>query len=291
MRLASLLLCLSALLGSCSTASFDASQYVTVGTFNMEWLGDGVSDTKPRTDAEYLRMADIILKTDADVIGIQEVENEAALRKLLRYMDGWQGAVGTTARDQNVGVMWRPSVSVKVEGEYMPVAITVGRNRPGFVVECTKGDLSWRMMVVHLKSTSRYDSTAEMRDDSRRVRSHQVDVITAWSDSLLSNAIEKNVMIVGDFNDFPQRQNNATLTSLLGSSRMKFVTDGVKSCKEKNFTTIDHIVVNQDLYQRCIKGTERTENFRSFLTPADADMVSDHCPVLVRISTAPQRQN
>ena len=67
---------------SCSTSSFDTTQFVTIGTFNMEWLGDGVGDTKKRTDADYLRIADIIEKTGADVIGIQEVENEAALKKV-----------------------------------------------------------------------------------------------------------------------------------------------------------------------------------------------------------------
>ncbi|MBS1561832.1 MAG: endonuclease/exonuclease/phosphatase family protein [Bacteroidetes bacterium] len=276
---------------SCSTSSFDTTQFVTIGTFNMEWLGDGVGDTKKRTDADYLRIADIIEKTGADVIGIQEVENEAALKKVLRYLDGWKGVVGTTAREQNVGVLWRSSVSVNVEGEYMPVAIVPGRNRPGFVVNCTKGDLSWKMMVVHLKSTSRYDSTSEMREESRRVRAHQVDVITAWSDSLLNVAMEQNVMVVGDFNDFPQRANSPTLTSLVQSSNMKFVTDGVKSCKEKNFVTIDHVVVSPSILQRLIKGTERTENFRAFLSAEDADMVSDHCPVIVRFSTALPRAN
>jgi endonuclease/exonuclease/phosphatase family metal-dependent hydrolase len=95
--------------------------------------------------------------------------------------------------------------------------------------------------------------------------------------------------VVGDFNDFPQRQSNPTLTSLVNSSNVKFVTEGVKSCREKNFTTIDHIVVSPDIYKRCVKGTERTENFRSFLSPAEADMVSDHCPVVVRISTSAPR--
>lgn len=276
-------------LTSCSSTSFDNSQFVTVGTFNMEWLGDGSGDKKQRADADYLRIADIIEKTGADVIGIEEVENEAALKKVLRYLEGWKGVVGTTAREQNVGVLWRSSVNVSVEGEYMPVAIVPGRNRPGFVVNCTKGDLSWKMMVVHLKSTSRYDSTSEMREESRRVRAHQVDVIAAWSDSLLNVAMAQNVMVVGDFNDFPQRTNSATLTSLVQSSNMKFVTEGVKSCRDKNYVTIDHVVVSPSIFQRLIKGTERSENFRAFLSAEDADMVSDHCPVIARFSTAPPR--
>jgi len=276
-------------LASCSSTSFDTSQFVTIGTFNLEWLGDGASDKKPRTDADYLLIADVIEKTGADVIGVQEVENEAALRKILRYLDGWKGTVGSTARDQNVGLLWRESVKVVVEGEYMPVAIEHGRNRPGFVVNCTKSGLSWKMMVVHLKSTSRYDSTAEMREESRRVRTRQVDVIAAWTDSLLTVASEPNVIVVGDFNDYPQRTNAPTLTTLLQSSKMKFVTEGVKSCKDKNFVTIDHVVVSPSVLQRLIKGTERTENFRAFLSAQDADMVSDHCPVIVRFSTSSPR--
>jgi endonuclease/exonuclease/phosphatase family metal-dependent hydrolase len=125
-----------------------------VATFNVEWLGDGVNDTKPRTDGEYMRIADIIIKTGADVVGLQEIENQAALNKVLRFLKQEHEYEGIVLEgyggQQHAGVMWKKSITVTPKGAYTPLVTEAGRSRPGFVVECKKGDFDWVMMVVHL---------------------------------------------------------------------------------------------------------------------------------------------
>lgn len=259
---------------------------VTVGTFNMEWLGDGQGDNKSRNDGDYLKIADVILKTEADVLGIQEVENDQALRKVLRYMEGYDGFVANGGSAQNVGVIFRKGMTVENKGLYMPLAINPSRNRPGLVLACRKGDFDWLMMVVHLKSTSRYDSTNALREESRVVRAQQADVLRAWVDSTLRSGKEADVLIVGDMNDFPARRQQPTLTALTDDSNVTFITSQLKSCKNQNWFVIDHVVASTSAMKRYIKGSERLENFRAFLDAADADIVSDHCPVMVRFSTA-----
>ena len=275
-----------AFLVACQTPQGSPDTTVTVGTFNIEWLGDGASDTKPRTDQECLLVADVIARTGVDVLGIQEVENDAALRRVTRYLDGYTGYLADAGIKQNVGLIVRKDVNVELLGTYD--ALKLGRKglRPGYVVRCTKGSFDWVMMVVHLKSTSRHDSTNQLRDESRQIRVEQVALLKRWSDSVIAAGKERDVIIVGDFNDFTSRRQNATLTPLLESSSMQFLTGALKSCKNDNWTTIDHVVVSTSAQQRVMKGSERMENTRAFLEPQLADAVSDHCPVIVRFSTA-----
>lgn len=275
-----------AFLFACHTPQGAPENTVTIGTFNIEWLGDGASDLKPRSDQECLLIADVIARTGVDVLGVQEVENDVALRRVTRYLDGYTGYLADAGIKQNVGLIVRKGVQVEPLGTYD--ALTLGRKglRPGYVVRCTKGSFDWVMMVVHLKSTSRHDSTNQLRDESRQIRLEQVALLKRWSDSVIAAGKERDVIIVGDFNDFTSRRQNATLTPLLESSSMQFLTGALKSCKNDNWTTIDHVVVSTSAQERVMKGSERMENTRAFLQPQMADAVSDHCPVIVRFSTA-----
>lgn len=275
-----------AFLLACHTPQGAPENTVTIGTFNIEWLGDGASDLKPRSDQECLLIADVIARTGVDVLGVQEVENDVALRRVTRYLDGYTGYLADAGIKQNVGLIVRKGVQVEPLGTYD--ALTLGRRglRPGYVVRCTKGSFDWVMMVVHLKSTSRHDSTNQLRDESRQIRLEQVALLKRWSDSVIAAGKERDVIIVGDFNDFTSRRQNATLTPLLESSSMQFLTGALKSCKNDNWTTIDHVVVSTSAQERVMKGSERMENTRAFLQPQMADAVSDHCPVIVRFSTA-----
>ncbi|MCX6141275.1 MAG: hypothetical protein NTX15_10700 [Candidatus Kapabacteria bacterium] len=272
-------------LTSCQSPQGAPDTTVNIGTFNVEWLGDGLDDKKPRTDQECLLIADVISRSGVDVLGLQEVENDGALRRVLRYLDGYDGFITDAGIKQNVGVIFRKGLSVEKLGVFQP--LTLGRTgmRPGLVLHCQKGAFDWTMMVVHLKSTSRYDSTNQMRDESRVMRTKQVEMLRAWSDSLIASGPEKDIMIVGDFNDFTARRQQATLTSLMESDNMIFLTSTLKSCKNDQWTTIDQVVVSKSARDRVIKGSERMEDFRSFLKENIADAVSDHCPVLVRFST------
>ena len=50
-------------------------------------------------------------------------------------------------------------------------------------------------MVVHFKSSSRYDSTPEMQTEARRMRSAQAEVVSKWVDSLLTHGKEQDVLL------------------------------------------------------------------------------------------------
>jgi len=271
---------------SCAQPQGAPETTATIGTFNMEWLGDGVDDRKPRTDQDYLRIADIVIKSGADVLAVQEVENQAALDKVLRYLEGYRGFVSSGGNQQRVGVIYRADVDVRRVGELAALQLDQPqRLRPGLILACRKGAFDWVQVVVHLKSTSRYDSTAALMDASRSIRERQAGVLRAWVDSVLQDGTERDVMITGDLNDYPGRSRNATLGPLTSSDDLRFVTKDLVSCRNRNWSVSDHVVVSGQATSRLIAGSERTENHFEYLGPQAAEQVSDHCPVVVRFST------
>ncbi len=269
--------CIVLCIVGCST-----SNRLTVGTFNIEWLGDGNNDKKDRSEEDYKAVADVIREMEADIIGVEEVENIEAINRVLKYLPGYSAYIDTHGRAQNVGLIYSSAVNVKVEGEYSPVAIVSGRNRPGLVAHCRKGNFDWIMMVVHLKSTSRYDSTEKLREESYAIRSQQAERIVHWADSIRKNSKEQDIIVVGDFNDFPLRKKNPTLLPMLVDSSMTFLTLNMNSCKYENMKSIDQIFVSNSAKKRFFTGSERMVNFHSALPKKQAENISDHCPVTVQ---------
>ena len=256
---------------------------LSIATFNIAWLGDGEGkDVISRSKEEYKLIADIINETSADIIALQEIENMQALNQLLVHLPEYMAVLGTNGKAQNVGFMHKKSLKVESLGEYAPIAIDPSRNRPGYVVKVKKGNFDCYMMSVHFKSTSRYDSTDEMRAESRKMRREQSANAKYWMDSLRSNKIDQDIFIVGDLNDFPKREKEPTLQALSESTDITFLTADMKSCTFRNFYVIDHIIASKQATHRFIKGSERMIDIRSMHSKEVAEKISDHCPIVMQ---------
>lgn len=164
--------------------------------------------------------------------------------------------------------------------EYMPVAVRGERNRPGFVVNCRKGNFDWTMMVLHLKSTSRADSTPQLKEEAILNRSLQAVKVSEWADSILANGKEKDILVVGDFNDSPQRKVNPTLTAMINDTNITFLTATLTSCKNTSWLNIDQIVASRSAAIRWRPAAMHHYNFNAAFRTEEANMISDHCPVL-----------
>jgi exonuclease III len=252
---------------------------VCIGTFNLEWLGDGIGDKKPRTSADYMRYAEIIANSGMEVIGVQEVENASAIEKIMKYLPDYKYILGKQGAIQNVGIIYKNTVNVESLGEYTPLKVEPGRTRPGLIAKCKKGNFDWLMMVVHLKSTSGFDNTPEKREESFELRKEQAKVLSNWVDSLVDNSPEHDVFIVGDFNDNPRR-NDLVIAPLSMDKDVVFLTWDMQSCKNKMWDMIDHIVITKSVKNRYLNGSVHAYNFFSTLTEIAAKGLSDHCPVM-----------
>lgn len=262
--------------------ALEGRENIVVGTFNIAWLGDGVRDQIDRVTDDYRRIADVIRETNVDVMGLEEIENAAAVDSVLQFLPGYERVVGTKGRQQNVAAIYRTGMDVRFVEEYEPIAIQAGRNRPGLILQCRAGNFDWTMMVVHLKSTSRYDSTDEMRDESRVTRRLQAERMHEWAKTLIDGSDEKDIIVVGDFNDTPTRKKDPTMTPLLADDLLTFLTTDMTSCKNPNWKVIDHIVVSKSARKRIVDGTLMSWNVYDQYTKEQAAKVSDHCPVVVQ---------
>jgi endonuclease/exonuclease/phosphatase family metal-dependent hydrolase len=254
---------------------------ITIATFNAEWLGDGSDDTKPRTAVDYEKLARIISITDADIIALQEVENEKALEKLCTYLEGYSYYVSETGGKQNPAYLFNNNLEVRYVGDYSPVNVEVGRTRPGFLVFVRKGNFDFALMNVHLKSTSSYDNTEELKKKSYLLRAQQAKALKNWVDSVLTKTKEKDIILTGDFNDNPNRKTNPTLMSLSEDKNIFFTTADLQSCKNVKWDCIDHIVTTLSAKNRIIPNSLHQINFYQILKQKEAESISDHCPVVI----------
>lgn len=272
--------CLAAVCSGCS-ATQATTRTVTIGTFNIEWLGDGIEpEQKPRAEEDYAAIAQLITLSGVDILAVQEIENDSAMQRLLRYLPGWRGLLSHGGHRQNVGVLHRSTMQCIPVGDYYPLAVNPERNRPGFVVECRAGNFDWLMMVVHLKSSSRYDSTEELRRTAIAQRRLQAEILAAWVDSLLQYGRERDILIVGDFNDFPKRSRVPTLTALERDTAVVFLTEGMTSCLDHRRKAIDHIVATTNAAHRWVAERRRMLDHRAMLPDRAANRISDHCLVV-----------
>lgn len=273
---------LSFLLSCRSEAIEDDPSSVKIGTFNIAWLGDGIKDNIQRSESDYQRIANIISQINPDILGLEEIENAKAIERIIKYLPSYNYFISENGSKQNLCFIYKKGLEVNYKGLYFPLAVDTTNTRPGAILEAKKGNFDWIILAVHLKSTSRYDSTPELKDISRNLRLEQAKIIVKWADSILAEGKEQDLIILGDFNDTPKRQKFPSLTPILNSNSLFFLTDELKSCRFKNWYSIDHIIVSYSAKNRFIENSEFMFDFNSSLNDIEVEKISDHCPVTVR---------
>lgn len=268
---------------SCNQATpiAEDKDFVTIGTFNIAWLGDGINDRIDRIEDDYKQIANLINQTGIEVLGLQEIENEKAIKKILAYLPDYDFIMANKHGAQNIALIYKKYIDIKFISEYMPLAIQENRNRPGLIIEAKKGNFDWIMMIVHFKSTSHYDDTPEKKEDSYYIRTLQAEKTVLWADSVIKNSKEKDIIIMGDFNDTPNRKKNNSLTSIKNSN-LFFLTDSLKSCKFPTWYSIDHILVSQSAKIRYLENSIGMYDFNKSISSKQSKSISDHCPVFAK---------
>jgi endonuclease/exonuclease/phosphatase family metal-dependent hydrolase len=274
----------------CSACQESPQTSITIGTFNMEWLGDNTADDrKPRTTQDLLLLASAIRDTEADILAVQEIENEQAIKKLLAYLPEYRFVLGESGGKQHVGFLYKTNLEIQPLGEVMSIAVEPNRTRAGLLVQYQSGARKWLLLAVHLKSTSRADSSTELRERSRELRSLQSAQIRAWSDSIQTRDSLMHVVILGDFNDSPIKKNiqkKTTLDTLKNAPHLVFLTSQMHSCTYEALPTIDHILCSTQAMKRFVWGSLHTVNTHVMLTEPDAKRISDHCAVVCQFDVS-----
>lgn len=268
---------------SCQSTKFGVEfspEVLSICTFNTEWLGDGIQDNKERATWDYKNIAKVISITNADIIALQEVENEKAIRKVLDYLDGYKFFVAEGYGKQNLAILYNQNIELKVVDIFKPLIVEENRTRPGLLVYAKKGNFDFYLMNVHLKSTSSYDNTEELRQKSYELRQQQAMVLNQFLDSMLTNQNDRDIFFVGDMNDNPNRK-NSNIKFFADDPKVLFLTSYLRSCKNPNWDNIDHIAITPNIEPRLIKSSIRQVNLYELFKQTQAQQVSDHCPVVI----------
>jgi endonuclease/exonuclease/phosphatase family metal-dependent hydrolase len=215
-----------------------------IGTFNIKWFG--FAGPEPRDESEIEQVAAVIRQIDAPLLGLQEINDEAIMERLVRYLPGYRFVLGTSGREQRCAILWDTKrASVGRAAEWADVNEGLSRSesslRAPLVAQARVGNFDFLFVVVHLK--------AMMDEKSMRTRRTQLSRMRARLDEWVRNNPDKDVIAVGDFNDLPDSRAMAELTGGRGSGGAGFINTG--SRLPDNVGTylgasgrIDHIVVS-----------------------------------------------
>lgn len=260
---------------------------LVVGTWNMEHLAEvNGAGCRSRTTSDYLALKRYADSLNADVIGLQEVQNIKAVQRVFspdeyyvivseRPSTGSYPCRGNRNQSTEQRVGWAIKKGIKYEytNDMNILSLSInGYQRYGLALFLPDENLY--LLNLHLKSQC-FDIKLPSPDPTCMIKEIQVERVLEW----LTLVEGSHVVLLGDWNrqlanegDYIAKQfDNFTMT-----------TKSLKGCNPKYPKPIDHIL------------TSFTADKASFHAFGDDDgvsnkdvMLSDHCAATVRVNVKP----
>jgi len=268
---------------------------VEIGTYNMEWLGcdekrmigmDGKpTGAKPRTDEDYRSMAQVIRKSGAEVLGIQEISDEKALQSVIDHLnapdrDGKKsnfqyilGQSGTRddGSSQRIGFIYNADKldldRSSVHEIPTPRAQQIANDSQGgrkmtlrqplaASFKSKEGGFDFTLVCMHLKAGGK---------KTQHIRLAQAEEVGKWKQDRIAAGGDRDIIMVGDFNS----ELNSGTTRVFGEGGDTHFTTA-ETYARKYYTharsgrVIDHIAVSEGgALEEYIPGTTGTINDRN----------------------------
>lgn len=280
---------------SAACGSAQASD-LRVATWNLEHLNDAEGEgCIERSEEDYDAIGRRIEALDADVVAFQEVENEAAAR---RVFDPAKWSIAMSSRpDAGQGpVCWdRPEGRLQHQATGIAVRRSVGYRRATDISALARGNTSLRwgvhivvgrgarklhILSVHLKSGCWGASQDAQGRDACTVLRGQMRVLRAWIDERRRSG--DRFAIAGDFNRRIAIPGDWAWSALApeGDALELATANRQSRCDSRYPDFIDHIVLGGPDGPVAAPGSFR-EGAREGPHP-------DHCPVSIAVSDGPR---
>jgi endonuclease/exonuclease/phosphatase family metal-dependent hydrolase len=255
-----------------------------IATWNLDWLtirpaGDrGVpADVIPRSDEDFIRLAQYAQQLNADVIAIEEVDGSLAASKVFSQ-DQYSIHMTRDHVVQRVGIVVRRGLHYDVNPDL--TALSANHLRSGADITLHLGGSDLRVLAVHLKKGCRDLSLTKAAGRACSELSDQIPALTDW---ITARRREGSAfLILGDFNRWMDG-NDTFLTELRRSAPLVRATEGHSSSCWGNENFIDHILAGGPAADWMIPDTLRVLVYRE-TDRSLKDRLSDHCPVSVRFA-------
>ncbi|MET0592857.1 MAG: endonuclease/exonuclease/phosphatase family protein [Polyangiaceae bacterium] len=266
-----------------------------IGGWNIEWFGatgNGPTDKALQRD----NVADVLLGTDMDLWGLEEVVSTAQFNEVMAKLPGYKGFLSDnalvtegsqwyTASEQKVGFVYKCSVATVQSAKIiLTSANTPFAGRPPLEVTLkvtlNGSTMDLVVIVLHAKCCDDTDSWQRRKDAS--------DALKTYLDTTYPT---QNVIVVGDFNDDLDMSITSGSPSpyanfLSDTAKYTFVSKALTDMKIPTTggfpTAIDHHLATNELAGRFISGSVTAYTELKTIITGYNTTTTDHYPVLSR---------
>jgi endonuclease/exonuclease/phosphatase family metal-dependent hydrolase len=260
------------------------SAELKIATWNLNWLttrsaGDPYlpSDVTPRSDDDFVRLAQYAKELNADVVAIQEIDGFAAAS---RVFPRDQYSIHMT-RDhvvQRVGIVVRRGLRYDINPDLTELSAHHLRSAADITLHFGASDL--RILAVHLKKGCREVPLPTAKSHVCEELAAQIPPLAAW---IAARRQEGSAfLILGDFNRWMDG-NDTFLATLRRTAPLVRATEGHSSPCWGGENFIDHILAGG-----AAAGWMRADTLRVLIYRETErswqDRLSDHCPLSARFA-------
>jgi len=253
---------------------------LTIASWNLDWLNRrNQHGPVPRGDEDYERLRRQAQRLAADVIAVQEVDGQEALRRV--FDEAEYNYHVTSQRDvQRAGFAYRKGLTAELHPDLE--ALNVGGVRTGADLTLRVNGQALRLLSVHLKSDCFSASLRSPKAACVKL-ARQLPALERWIDERA--AAGEAFLVLGDFN----RRLNAADEFYAElddgdppDADLTLLSDGyVSKCWGGKYPElIDHMLLSRDALPWLQPGSFSQLEYE----PADARFkarLSDHCPISV----------
>ena len=256
---------------------------IRIATWNIEHLRDSAGEgSSPRDKADYLRLAAYASMLDADVVALQEVENETALGRVFdpaRY----RFFVSDRSHSQRTAFAVRRTIAVTRHPDLQALNVSGGL-RHGVDIELAVAGRTVRLLAVHLKAFCFEGRLFSSNNRNCRKLAQQVPVLERWIDDRAAEGTP--FVVLGDFNRRFESAEDEFWPEIddgepAGLDLSRATEGGRSACWGGRYPKyIDHIVYGRLVAEWVVPGSFEQ---LVYAESDDTEGLSDHCPIAVTL--------
>lgn len=264
-----------------------------IASWNIAWLTtkaaghpDLPRDLAPRQDRDFARLRAYADRLAADVVAIQEVDGPLAAARVFdatRYEFHFPDETDT----QRAGFAWRRGLNVTRNPDVSALDLVPNARRSlrrGADITVRSGEgPPIRLLSIHLDGGCAWQSVQRPNSRDCQNLGRQAEILRDWIAARRREGIA--FAILGDFNRRIER-NDDFLTVLAEAAPLTRATEGFNDpCPMRGGQSrafIDHILLGGPARDWLVRDSFRVLVYAD-RDPTLRDVISDHCPISVRI--------
>lgn len=270
-----------------SDLSFGTNSTLEVITWNLKLF-----PTNGATTASTVKQ--VIEALDADILALQEIDDEALFEQIVNELDGFEVLVGSSGGAWKLAYVYRPA-DITVNSVYEIYTSTQYASpfpRRPFVIDFNFKGSNYIVINNHYKAMGDGILDLSNTNDEEYRRFLATNLIKEYIDT---NFPERKVFVVGDLNDevTDAYENNVFRNILDDSDNYLFADYNIATGPSANWSYpswpshIDHIIITNELFENynsssSVVQTIKIENYLSGGLTEYYNNISDHRPVALK---------